>query len=57
MKNWLCQAVRGEPMIELNRIEELFDNQQFSLHELVLNELGVYVFVKNRRASISMLTL
>lgn len=33
-------------MIELNRIEELFDNQQFSLHELVLNELGVYVFVK-----------
>lgn len=36
-------------MIELNRIEELFDNQQFSLHELVLNELGVYVFVKNRR--------
>ncbi|EGR3947907.1 GGDEF domain-containing protein [Vibrio cholerae] len=49
MKNWLCQAVRGEPMIELNRIEELFDNQQLSLHELVLNELGVYVFVKNRR--------
>lgn len=36
-------------MIELNRIEELFDNQQLSLHELVLNELGVYVFVKNRR--------
>ncbi len=44
-------------MIELNRIEELFDNQQFSLHELVLNELGVYVFVKIAAASISMLTL
>ncbi|ENM5786254.1 GGDEF domain-containing protein [Vibrio metoecus] len=36
-------------MIELNSIEELFDNQQFTLHEIVLNELGVYVFVKNRR--------
>lgn len=36
-------------MIELNRIEEIFDNQQFTLHELVLNELGVYVFVKNRQ--------
>lgn len=44
-------------MIELNRIEELFDNQQFSLHELVLNELGVYVSSKIAAASISMLTL
>lgn len=36
-------------MIELSSIEDIFDHQQFSLHELVLNELGVYVFVKNRR--------
>lgn len=36
-------------MIELDRIEDIFDHHQFSLHELVLNELGVYVFVKNRR--------
>ncbi|GIA66397.1 sensory box/GGDEF family protein [Vibrio cholerae] len=44
-------------MIELNRIEELFDNQQFSLHELVLTNWESVSSSKIAAASISMLTL
>jgi len=36
-------------MIELEHIEEIYNHDQFTLHEVVLNEIGSYVFVKNRQ--------
>tara|TARA_Y100001956_G_scaffold46276_3_gene44993 strand:+ start:3068 stop:3979 length:912 start_codon:yes stop_codon:yes gene_type:complete len=36
-------------MIELERIEDIYNHDHFTLHEVVLNEIGSYVFVKNRR--------
>ncbi len=33
----------------LDNIEDVYSNNLFALHELVLNELGSYVFVKNRQ--------
>ena len=35
-------------MIELERIEDIYNHDHFTLHEVVLNEIGSYVFVKNR---------
>lgn len=35
-------------MIELERIEDIYEDKKFALHEEVLNEIGSYVFVKNR---------
>ncbi|ERB64935.1 diguanylate cyclase [Vibrio coralliilyticus] len=36
-------------MIELEHIEEIYEDNKFALHEEVLNEIGSYVFVKNRK--------
>ncbi|WP_070965070.1 sensor domain-containing diguanylate cyclase [Vibrio sonorensis] len=36
-------------MIALERIEDIYDNNQFTLHEFVLNQIGSYVFVKNHK--------
>ncbi len=36
-------------MIELEHIEQIYNHDQFTLHEVVLNEIGSYVFVKNRQ--------
>ncbi|NOH78875.1 GGDEF domain-containing protein [Vibrio sp. RE86] len=36
-------------MIELERIEDIYNQDHFTLHEAVLNELGSFVFVKNRK--------
>lgn len=36
-------------MIELKHIEEIYSHDHFTLHEVVLNEIGSYVFVKNRQ--------
>ncbi len=35
-------------MIELERIEDIYDHEHFTLHEVVLNEIGSFVFIKNR---------
>lgn len=35
-------------MIELERIEDIYNQDHFTLHEVVLNEIGSFVFVKNR---------
>jgi len=36
-------------MIELEHIEEIYNHDHFTLHEIVLSEIGSYVFVKNRQ--------
>lgn len=36
-------------MIELEQIEQIYNHDHFTLHEAVLNEIGSYVFVKNRQ--------
>lgn len=36
-------------MIELEHIEQIYNHNHFTLHEVVLNEIGSYVFVKNRQ--------
>ncbi|KJY84578.1 diguanylate cyclase [Vibrio galatheae] len=36
-------------MIELEHIDEIYSHDNFTLHEVVLNEIGSYVFVKNRQ--------
>lgn len=35
-------------MIELEYIDDIYNPDNFALHEVVLNEIGSYVFIKNR---------
>lgn len=41
-------------MIELEHIEQIYNHNHFTLHEVVLNEIGSYVFVKNRKVNTCM---
>lgn len=36
-------------MIWLDKIEDIYNQGRFTLHEMVLNEIGSFVFVKNRK--------
>jgi diguanylate cyclase (GGDEF)-like protein/PAS domain S-box-containing protein len=36
-------------MIKLERIDDIYNPNKFSLHEVVLNEIGSFVFIKNRK--------